>query len=138
MTRRWFLVLLLVLALVVAAATAYAAARFAAREERPSGIRGAVFIGCLNTRCATRPLLALQRVYRGSFYGPPPYPTEADIVVTFRSNSDGEFELKLPPGHYTISQTENQRVGGSLNPTDVDVRKSRFTEVRLLYVEPRG
>ena len=123
----------------MAALTAYAIARFAFDDDGPSGIRGTVTIGCLDpTRCPTRTLSALQRVYRGSFYGPPPYPTEADVVATFRSSREGSFVLELPPGHYTIDQMPNQALGGTLNRTDVDVRTSRFSKVQLFYVVPRG
>lgn len=129
----------MVLALAFAALATYATARLAFGDEGPPGIRGTVTIGCLDpTRCPMRPLSAVQRVYRGSFYGPPPYPTEADIVATFRSRRDGSFELELPPGHYTIDQTPDQRLGGTLNPTDVVVRTGQFSEAELLYLEPRG
>jgi hypothetical protein len=98
--------------------------------EESSGIRGTVVSGCLRPppplpACPERPLSAQQRVLSAE--------GRAEPVAEFRSEDDGSFEVELDPGRYVIEAMPNQGFVGRLQPTQVDVAESGFTEVRLFY-----
>jgi hypothetical protein len=122
---------LLVLAgIVVVLAIAIVIAVLATGGEASSGIRGTVVSGCVRPppplpACPERPLSAQQRVLSAD--------GDTEAVAEFRSEEDGSFEVELEPGRYVIEAVPNQGFVGRLQPTEVDVEKSRFTRVRLFY-----
>jgi hypothetical protein len=120
--------LLVLVGVVAALAVAVAIAVLAAGGEASTGIRGTVVSGCINPppplpSCPERPLSAQQRAV----------PAAGGTPVEFRSEDDGSFEVELEPGSYVIEALPNQGFVGRLQPTEVDVEDSGFTEVRLFY-----
>jgi hypothetical protein len=121
---------LLVLAGIVAAlAIAILVAVLATGGEAATGIRGTVVSGCVRPppplpACPERPFSARQRAVPAVGGGAP---------VEFGSNEDGSFKVELDPGRYVIEALPNQGFVGRLRPTQVQVKDSGFTPVRLFY-----
>jgi hypothetical protein len=49
------------------------------------------------------------------------------VVSTFQTDSKGQFQISLPPGHYTISRKEKTAVG-RYGPFEVDVAPGKMSE----------
>jgi hypothetical protein len=121
---------LLVLAGIVAAlAIVIIVAVLATGGEAATGIRGTVVSGCVQPppplpACPERPLSARQRAVPA---------VDGAAPVEFGSGEDGSFEVELEPGRYVIEALPNQGFVGRLQPTEVEVKDSGFTRVRLFY-----
>ena len=120
--------LLVLVGVVAALAVAILIAVLATGGEASTGIRGTVVSGCVNPppplpACPERPLSAEQRAV----------PADGGAPVEFSSEDDGSFEVELEPGSYLIEPLPDQGFVGRLQPTEVDVEASGFTEVRLFY-----
>jgi hypothetical protein len=121
--------LLLLGGIVAALVVAILIAVLATGGEASTGIRGTVVSGCVNPppplpACPERPLSARQRAV----------PAQGGAPTEFRSDDDGSFEVELDPGSYVIEAMPNQGFVGRLQPKEVDVEDSGFTEdVRLFY-----
>jgi hypothetical protein len=51
------------------------------------------------------------------------------IVSSFTTNSEGQFRILVPPGHYTVSLKQRRGGIGRYGPFDVDVTEGQMTKV---------
>jgi hypothetical protein len=52
------------------------------------------------------------------------------IVVTFETDSQGNFKVLVPAGHYTVVRHNYQSAIGSYGPFEVDVAPGKLAGVR--------
>lgn len=100
----------------------------AAKSYHSSGIKGTIV--------ATGNCPGPQRI--DDKCGPQPYQGQMavklkstdKVVATVKSNSKGEFSVKLPPGTYVITQAGESRYP-LIHSDDIVVTKHKFTTVNL-------
>ena len=98
-----------------------------------SGVRGVVKDGGCGSAdsdsCVFEPVAANQRVVRAN---------DEKLVKEFRSESDGSFQVELPPGEYIIEPgPDPDKEVGFGKPVLVEVPQAGFTEVTIVYENGR-
>lgn len=53
---------------------------------------------------------------------------QTQTVAEFMTDDQGRFRLTLAPGHYTVSRTDQSKIG-RCGPFDVDVANGQLTKV---------
>jgi hypothetical protein len=51
------------------------------------------------------------------------------VVTSFQTDANGEFKVKLPPGHYSITRQQKVAAVGSYGPFEVDVSSGKMATV---------
>lgn len=55
---------------------------------------------------------------------------EKGVVTSFTTDSQGRFQVVLPPGHYLISKKDSQSKIGRFGPFEADVVAGKMTDVK--------
>ena len=96
-------------------------------KKDKSGVRGIVTIG---------PVKPVQRVGEENTK---PFQTKLVVktedgtqeIMKFSSGPNGEFQIELPPGSYTIERDQGSEKYPRCDPTKVVVRPNKFSKVRI-------
>jgi hypothetical protein len=107
-------------------------------SEPTSGVRGQVVSGpgCAvqspSTPCGDAPVIATvyARPSDATAKDPSHAPTTAPALSYSQTDTDGQFEIELPPGTYTLEATTSSSPTGC-TPLDVTIEADRFVEVVL-------